>query len=95
MFCRPAGLRLYGTGQAVDIGLGGARIFADESVERGTRLELELILADGGVIVCKAEVAWVEAMPPESPARFDVGLQFTDVSPEDRLKLAKVLDAPV
>lgn len=92
MLCRPAGIRLYGTGQAVDIGLGGARIFTDEGAERGTQLELELILADGTVIVCKAEVAWIEALPPDSPARFDVGLQFTDISQEDRLRLASVLD---
>ena len=29
VFCRPAGLRFHGSGETLDIGLGGARIFAE------------------------------------------------------------------
>jgi hypothetical protein len=93
VFCRPAGLRFHGAGKTVDIGLGGARVFADEPVSLGTHFELELVLPDSSTIVCKAVVAWIEALPEGSPARFDLGLQFTDVSDRDRLRLASVLDA--
>jgi hypothetical protein len=51
------------------------------------------VLPDSSTIVCKAVVAWIEALPEGSPARFDLGLQFTDVSDRDRLRLASVLDA--
>jgi hypothetical protein len=92
VFCRPAGLRFHNSGSTVDIGLGGARVFADEPARPGTHFELELILPDGGTIVCQAVVAWIESLPPGSPALYDLGLQFTDVSASDQLRLATVLD---
>jgi PilZ domain len=91
VFCRPAGLRFHGAGQAVDIGLGGARVFADERVPVGTHFELELLLPDSSAIVCKAVVAWIEALPAGSQASFDLGLRFTDVSEVDQRRLASVL----
>lgn len=92
VLCRPAGLRLRGNGMTVDVGLGGARVFSDDEPTRGALLELELILPDGHSVVCKAVVAWSEALPADAPARYDVGLQFTDVSDEDRQRLAGVLE---
>ena len=94
VFCRPAGLRFHGSGETLDIGLGGARIFADEAAPAGTYFELELILPDSSTIVCKAVVAWIDELPVGSPARFDLGLQFTDVSDRDRQRLATLLGLP-
>ena len=91
VFCRPAGLRFHDAGQTVDIGLGGARVFADEQVPVGTHFELELLLPDASTIVCKAVVAWIDLLPAGSPASFDLGLRFTDVSEADQRRLASVL----
>jgi len=91
VFCRPAGLRLHGAGNAIDIGLGGTRVFSDESAEVGTNFELELILPTGATLVCKAVVAWVEALPDGSPAKFDLGLRFTHLNAADREQLASVM----
>ncbi len=93
VFCRPAGLRFHSAGETLDIGLGGARIFADEQVSVGAHFELELVLPDSSTIVCNAVVAWIEPLPAGSPARFDLGLRFTDVSEVDQERLASVLDA--
>ncbi len=93
VFCRPAGiLRFHNQGSAVDVSLGGARVFSDEPSKQGAHFELELLLPDGNTIVCKAVVAWIEELPAGSPAVYDLGLQFTDVSDEDKAKLASVLD---
>ena len=90
IFCRPTGMRLHRGGETQDIGLGGARVFADEAVRPGTPLELELLLPEGS-IVCKAVVAWIEPLPAGAPARFDIGLRFTEVSDGDQARLASVL----
>ena len=91
IFCRPTGMRLHRGGETQDIGLGGARVFADEDMRPGTPLELELLLLPDGSIVCKAEVAWSEPLPADAPARFDIGLRFTEVSDGDKARLASVL----
>lgn len=93
VFCRPAGLRLHSSGQAQDISLGGARVYSDDETAPGTRLELELIFADGQSIVAQAEVVWVEPLPQDAPARFDVGLRFTELPDEAAALLAQVLGA--
>lgn len=91
VLCRPAGYRLAGTGETLDISLGGARIYSDEFTPAGTPLELELILPDGDSAVCRAEVAWIETLPEGSPAKFDVGLRFTQLSAAVRARLGRVL----
>ncbi len=92
VFCRPAGLRFHDAGRPVDIGLGGARVFSDDATEVGTFFELDLLLPDGQTIVCKAVVAWSDKLPPGSPALYDLGLQFTELSDEDRKRLGTVLE---
>jgi len=92
VFCRPAGLRFHNSGSAVDIGLGGARVFADDPAKPGTYFELELLLPDGSTIVCKAVVAWIDSLPKGSDALYDLGLQFTDISDEDKQRLATVME---
>ncbi|MBS2022792.1 MAG: PilZ domain-containing protein [Deltaproteobacteria bacterium] len=98
VLCRPAGLllRLFAPSQerrAIDISLGGMRIFSDDPVKQGQRLELELFLPSGPNVVCKAEVAWVEELPKDAPARYDVGIRFTELREQDKARLGEVLAA--
>ena len=86
VYCRPAGIGLrflQGKQQPLDISLGGMRIFSDEPVKKGTKLELELFLPDN---------TRIDELPAGSPARHDVGLKFVDIKDGDKDRLAAVLD---
>ena len=91
VFCRPSGFRFHARGETLDISLGGARVYSDDATPIGTPLELELILPGGDSVVCRAEIAWVEPLPAGAPAKFDVGLRFTELSADVRARLAHVL----
>jgi len=71
---RVAGLR---TARApVDLSLGGMRMYSDDALEVGTRLELELLVPGEEKIEFVVRVVWVDALPAGSPARYDVGFEF-------------------
>jgi PilZ domain len=91
VFCRPAGLRFGNAGETLDISLGGARVYSDDETAPRTPLELELIFADNSSVVCRAEVVWIERLPSGAPARFDVGLRFTELAGDAAAQLARVL----
>lgn len=84
--------------KVVDASLGGVRIYSDTALTIEQRLELELFLPDSSTLRCRARVAWIAALPPSAPAKFDVGLQLLDLPPGDEARLARVLqdceDAP-
>ena len=94
VLCRPAGflLRLLQPRQAIDISLGGVRIYSDDPVKVGSRLELDLFLPGDANATCKAEVVWVEELAPGAPALYDVGLRFTEIAEADKARLAQVLE---
>ncbi len=77
--------------KAVDVSLGGVRVYSDMEVEKGEVLKLEMFLPDGITVAFTGRVVWLERMPLGSPARFDVGLMFQDVSAEARRLLMTVL----
>jgi hypothetical protein len=93
VLCRPAGLRFHNTGETLDISLGGARVYSDDETAPGTPLELELVFSDSSSVVCRAEVVWIERLPDGAPARFDVGLRFTELTSDAAAQLARVLAA--
>lgn len=78
--------------QVNDISVGGLRAYSDDPQRLGARLELELIFTEGGSATCLAEVVWVETLPEGAPARFEMGLQFVEVAPEDLERIAEVLE---
>jgi len=92
VYCRPVGLKIFERKPTVDISLGGARIYSDDEMKKGARLEVELFLPDGTSVTCRVEVVWIEALAPGAPARFDVGLKFTDISAQDRERLSSILE---
>ena len=94
VLCRPAGLllRLLQPRSSIDVSLSGIRIYSDDPVKVGSLLDLELFPAGGHPFSCKAEVMWVEELPPGAPALYDVGMRFTQLRDEDRALLAQVLE---
>jgi hypothetical protein len=89
---RPAGLLAQVAARKVnDISLGGIRTYADESVPKGRRLEIELLFEDGGASTVLVEVAWVEPQPPGAPAKFEMGLRLVDARPADLERLSAAL----
>ena len=64
----------------VDLGLGGMRVYSDDQFELGTRLEIDLLDADGDdFVTCLTEVVWVRPLEEGAPAPFDVGLRFLEI----------------
>lgn len=92
VICRPAGVDLFHHERNTrDISLGGARVFSDQQFGQGDRLDLDVLLPGGAGVRCWAEVVWVVELEAGAPARFDVGLKFTDMDPSDVQRLAAVL----
>ena len=92
VLCRPAGSSmLHHKRNTQDISLGGARVFSDDEYAVGSRLDLDVLLPDGSIVRCWAQVVWLVALGPVGEARFDVGLKFTDMAPTDVQRLSTVL----
>ena len=74
-----------------DLSLGGARIFSDERLEAGERLELDFFLPDGSTVKAMAKVAWIKEMPEGADALYDVGMEFIQLTETATEKLKTVL----
>jgi len=93
--CRPSGLALFHARRtARDISLGGVRILSDDDFKVGQRLELDVLLPDGSTVRCWGEVVWIAPLGEGGPARYDIGLRFTDMDVPDVQRLATVLVRP-
>jgi hypothetical protein len=77
-----------------DISLGGVRIFSNERIRKGKRLEIELFLPQGQSLTITAQVAWVRPLPKGSASPFDMGLQFIRLPPNAMKELKTVLELP-
>lgn len=77
---------------SVNIGLGGIRIYSDDELKMGKRLELELMLPDDTLLTCMAKVVWQKELPEDAEARYDIGLQFLDMPDDGVERLSSVLD---
>jgi c-di-GMP-binding flagellar brake protein YcgR len=90
--CRPAGAALFHHRRNTrDVSLGGMRVYSDEHFPLGSRLDLDVLLPDKSQVRCWAIVVWLVELNAGAPARFDVGLKFTDMAPTDIQRLAAVL----
>ena len=74
-----------------DVSLGGVRMFSDEKIDVGKRLNLTVTLPGGDLIECRGEVVWVSDMPKGSEAAYDLGISFVDIAPSDRETLGRLL----
>lgn len=92
VFYRPAGLPfMHHRYNTRDISLGGMRVFSDESVAVGSRLEIDVMLPDDSAVRCWATVVWTDDLDFDAKARFEIGLRFTDMAEPDIQRLASVL----
>src|SRR3954447_16741197 len=90
VFCRPVGVPLFGRRKALDVSLGGLRIYADDPPQIGDRLELELFLPDDTELMWPVEVVWWDDLREGSPARHDVGAKFVSIGADDRTRLQAI-----
>jgi hypothetical protein len=77
--------------RTVNVSMGGARVFSDDQVKIGTKLNLELMPEPETSVQVLARVAWIDELGEGAPARFDVGLEFLDVPEEMVSRLAAIL----
>jgi c-di-GMP-binding flagellar brake protein YcgR len=82
---------------AMNISLGGIRVYSDEELNIGKSLELELFLPDNTSMVCTARAVWQKPLPKGAVAKYEIGLEFLEIPPNVLQRLAKVLEfqAPV
>ena len=89
---RPAGpLARVAPRLVKDISLGGLRALSDDRQKLGARLEIELIFPAGGPATCLTEVVWIEELARGAPAKYEMGLRFVEVEPEDLERISTVL----
>ena len=77
--------------RTVNVSMGGARVFSDDRMKIGAKLNLELLPEPATSVQVLARVAWIDELPDGSPARFDVGLEFLDVPEEMVSRLGAIL----
>jgi hypothetical protein len=74
-----------------NLSLGGVRIYSDERLNVGERLELEFFLPDGQSVEAIGKVVWMREMPPDAEAVFDIGMEFMELGEAAIKKLKTVL----
>jgi hypothetical protein len=74
VYYRPARL-LSPRKPAQDVSRGGIRVYTDDSLTLGTRLEIELFLLDGESLTVDVRVAWIRQLHQQD-AQFEAGLEF-------------------
>ena len=68
-------------GDALDISLGGLRIYSDQKLQIGGLLNLEIRSEGLPPVTCVTEVVRVDTLDPAAPAFFAIGLRFIDLGP--------------
>ena len=77
-----------------NIGLGGICVLLEKGLDIFSPVELELTLDDGkGPLRAKGTVVWVVRRKElRKGASFDTGVEFSELSAEDKARLEAVLD---
>jgi hypothetical protein len=77
--------------RTVNVSMGGARVFSDDRMKIGSKLNLELMPDPETTVQVLARVAWIDELADDAPAKYDVGLEFLDVPEEMVSRLAAIL----
>ena len=77
--------------RTVNVSMGGARVFSDDRMKVGSKLNLELLPDPDTSVQVLARIAWIDELEDGAPARYDVGLEFLDVPEEMVSRLAAIL----
>ena len=72
------------------IALGGCSVVSKETIGVGSMLEL-LIAVEGGVVTARGRVIYENEL---GDGRFDIGVEFRDLSQEDAARIQQVLEKP-
>ncbi|MFQ6069451.1 MAG: PilZ domain-containing protein [Candidatus Aminicenantales bacterium] len=91
VYYRPASI-FKARSMVYNIGLGGIRVYSDEYLKEGKRFEIELFLPDGLSVEAITRVIWIKELPPQAEARYDVGLEFIELSPGAAEALKQLLE---
>jgi len=67
--------------KALDVSLGGVRIYSDRTLRVGATLTLELHTEEFPPVTCTTEIARIELLAPEAPALFGVAVRFVNLDP--------------
>jgi hypothetical protein len=78
--------------RTVNMSLSGARVYSDERLRIGSRLEIELLAGPDEIVAVLARVVWIDELGAGGPARFDVGLEFLEVPEAMMGRLSAVLE---
>jgi hypothetical protein len=74
-----------------DIGIGGLRVCSDENQKIGKKLEIELFPAGRKSFCCTVKVIWVNKLPDDAAATYEIGLQFLKVHDQDLMILNSII----
>jgi c-di-GMP-binding flagellar brake protein YcgR len=79
-----------------NISLGGACVILKKSVDLFSPVDIELDLMDGGdIITCHGKVVWAvrrKAIESHKPSCYDLGLEFVDITPENRARVGQTVE---
>ena len=78
--------------RAADISLNGIRIYSDELLEKGKRIEIEIFLPKGSSITAIARVVWAKKLDSDAKASYDIGLEFLSFPPWATQELKRLIE---
>src|SRR5262245_33390406 len=91
-YCRSVGLRLFSRpGGHVDPFVSRVRIWSDERYDVGDRLIVEFFPESAEPGAFRAEIAWIDELPDDAPARYDIGLRVVSLDESHKAALQSVL----
>ncbi len=82
---------LSGYFRVADIGEGGLRMYSDEEVDVERPIDFEIDLNGGETLHCTGRVIWQKALDEEAPARYDLGVEFVNLSGKNKAALEAFL----
>lgn len=78
-----------------NIGIGGVCVIVKDNLKMFTPVDIELDLLDlEEHVKCKAKVVWCvrrKSSEPNKPLYYDIGVEFTDVSEENRQRIDAIV----
>ena len=82
------------SGTTENVGLGGICVLLDKGLDIFSSVDVELTLNDGkSPLKAKGTVVWVvQRRELRKGPNFDTGVEFSELSPEDKARVEAVLD---
>lgn len=82
--------------QTENLSVGGVCVILEKGLLKNTPVEIELFLPDYPIpITCAGKVAWSirrNEYKRRKPLHFDTGLEFVDITQEDKSRLRRIIE---